>query len=297
MYIYISLLEAFLILFLILINNFKIRKYLSIAFLLAISALIYSIYGIVVSLFSYLLLYSILYFYNSKNYLMKTLPFIILFIIAIEYPFYTIQGFLFSIAAFSSLLKSKGKSEKIKEINRDLFQLTIGFIIILSYFFLRENFSYLLFLVIVIGFYLGSLISTNKSNPLYKFERSGVTFGSGAIWLGEGLLFSIMFLNNDYLILVIIALFFGDTLSTIVGVNFGRHRIKYNKKSLEGSIAMFLLLFLISVILISPVYAIIYAALATLLELFSKNIDDNLLIAIGLTLFFLFCHPAFLLYL
>lgn len=84
----------------------------------------------------------------------------------------------------------------------------------------------------------------------------------------------------------------GDGLAAIVGQKFGRHRyhIWGMTKSWEGSLTMFMASFVVSVLVFSfvsgfgwPVWAIavIIAAIATILEAFSKWGIDNLTVPLG----------------
>ncbi len=82
---------------------------------------------------------------------------------------------------------------------------------------------------------------------------------------------------------IVLALGFGDGVSTLVGKFFGRTRI-YRKKSLEGALAEFLVVLVIARFFY-PV-PIIPAAIYTLVELFSP-IDDNLSIPAALSLLYI----------
>lgn len=83
----------------------------------------------------------------------------------------------------------------------------------------------------------------------------------------------------------------GDSLSTLIGRAWGRHRILGNK-SLEGSLAFMISSFLVASVFISPLIALAGAFAGVLAELapelgFLKNLhrrgflDDNLLIPIA----------------
>ncbi len=78
----------------------------------------------------------------------------------------------------------------------------------------------------------------------------------------------------------------GDSLSTIVGIKFGRHKI--GRKSLEGSLACFIFSFAAGSFFVNPFLALAGAVAASLIELFPR-IDDNLTIPIisGLVMFLL----------
>ncbi len=79
---------------------------------------------------------------------------------------------------------------------------------------------------------------------------------------------------------------FGDALSTLVGVNWGRH-IVYRKKSLEGTTAFFLSTLLFALVIsrmprypLSLPVGITGGLVASLTELFSVPPDDNFSVTI-----------------
>lgn len=77
----------------------------------------------------------------------------------------------------------------------------------------------------------------------------------------------------------------GDSLSTLFGIKFGRHKIRRNK-TLEGSLACFLGSFVIGLFFVNPFLSLIGAVAATFAEL-SQRINDNLTIPIvsGIAMF------------
>lgn len=73
---------------------------------------------------------------------------------------------------------------------------------------------------------------------LRKEEKHVIT---GSTWvIGAGLICSILFRSDTYIALIVLTIFIlGDAVAALVGMSMGR--IKIGKKSLEGSIACFLL--------------------------------------------------------
>ncbi len=67
-----------------------------------------------------------------------------------------------------------------------------------------------------------------------------------------------------------------DSISTIVGITFGNHKI-YQNKSAEGTLAGIGATFLVLLIFIHPVVACITACIAGITELYSP-VDDNMTI-------------------
>ena len=85
----------------------------------------------------------------------------------------------------------------------------------------------------------------------------------------------------------ILVMGYGDGFAAIIGKKHGKHSLKFGKieKSVEGSIAMFIFSFgALLAILISTNslhalgYAILISVVATLVELFSPNGTDNLMV-------------------
>lgn len=111
---------------------------------------------------------------------------------------------------------------------------------------------------------------------------------AGAFWFyfGAGLAFLIFPLNTASAAGATLAV--SDSLSTIIGRKFGRHRV-LGKKTLEGTAAFFLSALFVCLLFFNPATAIAGAAAATIAELLpewkrisssklSGLLDDNLLI-------------------
>jgi dolichol kinase len=72
---------------------------------------------------------------------------------------------------------------------------------------------------------------------------------------------------------------FGDSTASIFGRYFSRTPLPFNKdKSLEGSLAGFFFAFLAGLIFISPLKALIGAAVAMIIEYLPLPVNDNVLI-------------------
>ena len=123
---------------------------------------------------------------------------------------------------------------------------------------------------------------------VFKFEnRKGRNF-SGAFWFytGAGLAFVLFPLNVASAAAAILSV--GDSFSTIVGINWGTHKI-VGKKSVEGTVAFFLTSFLATLFFIKPSIGLIGSFVAAIVELLTPHktegrsrwiVDDNLLIPI-----------------
>jgi dolichol kinase len=88
-------------------------------------------------------------------------------------------------------------------------------------------------------------------------------------------------------ILSIIVLSVGDSLSTLVGVHFGKHRTKINpKKSWEGTVGGFLAALAVCLLFTNPPAALVAAGIGMFMELMPIRINDNLLMpfSVGIVL-------------
>ena len=80
----------------------------------------------------------------------------------------------------------------------------------------------------------------------------------------------------------IATLFFADSIATIVGMNLGKKHMPHNNnKTLEGTIAFFLVLSAIGLLLIGT-YAVPLAAVLAMIESAEMQLDDNLRSGIAL---------------
>jgi dolichol kinase len=124
-----------------------------------------------------------------------------------------------------------------------------------------------------------------------RFERQGIARPFlGAFWfyMGCGISFLLFPLHIASAACAMLAV--GDAFSTLVGNKFGRHRTVGNK-TLEGSLAFFVVSLLIALIFVDPKLALLGSLAATITELVPEigglkpikdkgYLDDNLLIPI-----------------
>jgi dolichol kinase len=109
--------------------------------------------------------------------------------------------------------------------------------------------------------------------------------GRGALRFFIGAFFTILIFRNHPEIVAgsIIVLALGDSLSTLVGVAYGRHKIFYNKeKSIEGSIGGILAAFIGLLLLTQfpPTIAAIASIVGLVTESLPLDVDDNLTVPI-----------------
>lgn len=108
---------------------------------------------------------------------------------------------------------------------------------------------------------------------------------NGAIYYAIGISFPILFIKPvEITCAIIMVLVVGDSMSTIIGKLYGRH--KFGKKSIEGSIGFMVSGFLGALVFVNPILALAFAFIGAVLESISI-LDDNISIPLGLTIFYL----------
>ena len=112
---------------------------------------------------------------------------------------------------------------------------------------------------------------------------------TGATWVFVGSLITIILIPNPYCIVALFFLAVGDTFAALVGMNYPL--IKIGRKTLSGSIACFVTCSIIGLLFslgLNTSTIIFGALIATLTELSSMKINDNLSIPIfsGLSMYF-----------
>ncbi|MGC8587127.1 MAG: diacylglycerol/polyprenol kinase family protein [Candidatus Micrarchaeia archaeon] len=191
------------------------------------------------------------------------------------------QAVLIGLLAGMRIGTSHSVSNKKVEINRDLAQMGAGAIVVACFIFFSVTAAQIITVALVlIGYVFSSLTSSGSklhiAKVLRRLERQDAKFGRGAIWLALGVLVSISFTSNsNYIIAMLIAIFFCDSLATIIGVSFGRHKIPYNnKKSVEGFATYFVVLAVLAYPLIG-VSSLPLALIAAIAESAPLHLDDN----------------------
>ncbi|MCP1662909.1 MAG: phosphatidate cytidylyltransferase [Methanocalculus sp. MSAO_Arc1] len=176
----------------------------------------------------------------------------------------------------------------MKELLRQASHLLFGvgaaaLILILDREYAIVFFTFILF----IGFLLLEIFTRGYSPPVLGtimkwLERKRTVPAQGALAFVVGILICIVFFPMTIAAVAVLALGIHDSISTIVGVKYGKHRI-YQKKTLEGTLAGMLATTAVLALLIAPLLALITAAATAVIELYSP-IDDNLVIPISICL-------------
>ncbi|KAL9648266.1 hypothetical protein ABK040_013885 [Willaertia magna] len=134
-------------------------------------------------------------------------------------------------------------------------------------------------------------LSSDKFNKLFQESPAGkimrkkeINDINGSTYYLIGSVLTMIFFNPVIAIASLLFLDLGDLAAALVGISFGRIKI-YKNKSLEGSIACFLVSLLVGISVFYPLHLYEYISLvgaitATLTELFLDHINDNLTIPI-----------------
>ncbi|HLC50308.1 MAG TPA: hypothetical protein VJI97_02665 [Candidatus Nanoarchaeia archaeon] len=176
------------------------------------------------------------------------------------------------------------------EWRRQIFHLLLGVILVvlLMFNFIDENF---ILVTTLIGLFI-SFIIRKKRIPiiwdiLKKFERKEELYefpGKGTIFYFLGVYVSLLLFPKDIALASIMVLAFGDSVSHLFGLHFGKTKtVLSSTKLLEGTIAGFIAGFLGALIFVSPLEAFFASLIAMIAEAIeikikTERIDDNLII-------------------
>ena len=179
----------------------------------------------------------------------------------------------------------------IKEISRKAIHI-LNIVIPLSYIYIFTNkIDMIIFLSAMVIFCFFIEISRNQNSFISKifekylsfmmrsFEKQGSLTGS--TWVFAGALITIVLVPRPFCLLALFFLAFGDTVAALVGIKFPF--IKIGNKTLSGSFACFVMCLFVALILnfdISLKVILIGAFTATIAELISIKINDNILIPV-----------------
>ncbi len=121
-------------------------------------------------------------------------------------------------------------------------------------------------------------IESIVENEIKSYERPYELPFKGAITFLLGSFLSVLIFKPYASIAAIAVLALADSISTLVGYYFGKHKLPINKKKTwEGSFAFLIVALVILSFFTLPLNAVLVAIIATLVEMLPK-IDDNLTI-------------------
>jgi phytol kinase len=117
-------------------------------------------------------------------------------------------------------------------------------------------------------------------SPLVQYgDRCDPLPGKGAFFFAVSALACIILFPVSMVVPALVTLSVLDSVTTLVGIRFGRHRIS-NGKSWEGTLSGIAVTILALLPFISLSGALAVSVIAGIIELFSP-VDDNLLIPVG----------------
>lgn len=185
---------------------------------------------------------------------------------------------------------------KLFNIPDEIFRKTLHFVLLTSLFAFVFAFKVwwhsviVCFLIIIIAYPILMFFERFKSYSKVVTERKKGELKSSLIivFLMFGIILSICwgFFNDKILVLVVIYSWgYGDAFAALIGKKYGQHKI-YKNKSLEGSLAMFIVTIIVVFVIllihnIIPLYgtitiAIIIAFITTTVELYTPNGLDTI---------------------
>lgn len=175
-----------------------------------------------------------------------------------------------------------------KEILRKLFHLyqlpVVGGYILLRYYFSEHIaiFSMAILLILVLEFeFLRLDLKINLPDPFGIMRKEEKRRATGMLFFVLAVIVVFSVFDFKIALVAILMTTFGDLASALVGIKYGKHRIN-GGKTLEGFIAGFLMNLIIASIFLWGYFPIIIgmAFVASVVELFTYKLDDNLTVPI-----------------
>ena len=133
------------------------------------------------------------------------------------------------------------------------------------------------------------MITFERKEHIDKFPAKSVIF------LFSGLLVLELFFNKNIMLASIMIWTFGDSVSALVGIHFGKIKNPLSTKFIEGTIIGIIFATITAAIFVSWIYALITATIVMIIEsldivIYKNKVDDNFLIPVlsGCVLFLLY---------
>lgn len=168
------------------------------------------------------------------------------------------------------------------ETKRNVFHLVFGCALAVLVLMLGKEQSMGLFgFCLLFGILISKLLEKRKRVPFFswfirKFEREEVMPGGGVVSFFMGSFLAIALFGPYTVFVALLILAFLDSFSTIVGLGFGKRKVR-GRKTVEGFFAGFMASFLVASLFI-PLYIALFACfIASLIEVASFG-DDNIFI-------------------
>ncbi len=258
-------------------------------------SLILTVSSILIADSAYLLLG--LYGVDKKRFILFTSLFIVFLILyinqeqALDWALRSISiGSLFGLEAIYFNFNKKSNGTTHIEIDRDLFELTLGIIVIAAILVFPEHYIGIIALLILLGYIFNSYIydlNNSFTSAFHKLERRSDIYGFGALTLAFGTMLILSFATEAiYAVFFLIILFFSDSAATIFGIKFNRLKLPYNRrKTLSGTFAFFAIGSIFGYLLLGPI-AILISFVLAVVESLPIKMDDNITLSIASILIF-----------
>ncbi|MEE9595026.1 MAG: hypothetical protein V3V92_06465 [Candidatus Hydrothermarchaeales archaeon] len=157
-----------------------------------------------------------------------------------------------------------------------------GFLVPLTTLTLALTFGYILASSYKRGIRIPIVSRLIDSTERAEVIREAPGKGALSFFLGALLTLVIFGFNINVVSAGIAILAFGDSVSTLVGKNFGKHKIQYNNmKSWEGTLSGIIFAAVGASLILKPEIAIIGAVAGMMIESLPLDFDDNISVPIG----------------
>ncbi|HEX3001342.1 MAG TPA: hypothetical protein VHN82_03075 [Methanoregula sp.] len=186
----------------------------------------------------------------------------------------------------------------MQEFVRKLIHLILGLLVAVMVYAVGQAAAIAILAVgLLIGVVLVDVLLRGYAIPLFSFlvrhlDRNDCLPGRGALTFGVSALAVVVLFPVVISVPAIVTVAVLDSVTTIVGLRFGKHRI-YNGKSWEGTLSGIAVTAIILLPFLTPAGAAAVAILAGIIELITP-VDDNLVIPVAVSVL-LAIMPAFLL--
>ncbi len=241
------------------------------------------------------------YVSSTRNFLllMVFLSLQLVYIASVGVPLYSTFAPGFAIGTFFGLayiekVKKRGNAArgvKKTEIDRDVFSMVLGAVLLLLLAAFSKTFSYIAIALIILAYSFNAVVSRRSLGAfkpvlrmLKGLERKDAFYGTGALYLAVGFTLLLAFAGAyRFLAFGIAVLLFADSAATIVGERIPIRKLPYNaSKSIGGFTGFFVVTAISAFILFgAPLIAIVYAVVLAFIESLDLRIDDNVTLAVG----------------
>ncbi|MDR2066887.1 MAG: hypothetical protein LBP57_03495 [Endomicrobium sp.] len=127
----------------------------------------------------------------------------------------------------------------------------------------------------VLRFKVPSFNNFFKDNFKGFYRQEEADKMSGLAWTLSGGLITMLIFPNKYMVFAsFLYLVFADSAAALIGRAFGKHKILFDK-SLEGSMACFIVCFIISLFMFNFWFALLGAIIAAFVEAVPWKLNDN----------------------